>query len=240
MLPRKRLQVLTAGLAVATLLWLPAAAAATPQWRLNGLTAGPTKQDVVQFGTLTLTSKVFGEFKCKIVAGAPVWNESGKGVNAVEGWQPFLCKSAPINGKGGCIGQSLVTAEGGVELIVEGTTEKPLYTPKRGLRSLPWPGELFETTEKTTSLNIHKIKIYIDCPAEGFEVPYEGNLEPKVINGSKNGLSPSKLVFEGQGGKTTYLVTCALEGCVENEKTELFVSGELTMLGTTQQLITAR
>jgi hypothetical protein len=246
MQPRKCLQVLTASLVVAALLSLPAVASATPQWLSNGRLvgsgglAGIEKQGVVQFGTLALQSKVFGEFKCKIIAGAPVWNASEKGLNAVEGWEPYLCNSAPINGKGGCVGQSVVTTEEGVGLIVEGTSEKPVYKPLRGKRTLPWTGELFETTEKTTSLNVHKIKIYLDCPAEGLEVPYEGNLEPKVINGVKNGMSPSKLVFEGEGGKTSYLVTCVLHGCLEDPESRLFVSGELTMLGTSQQLITAR
>jgi hypothetical protein len=171
-----------------------------------------------------------------------VWNESEKGLTAVEGWEPYLCSSAPINGKGGCAGQSFVTAEGAVELIEETIGSERHWKAKRGLRTMPWPGELFETTEKTISLNMRKIKIYLDCPAEGLEVPYEGNLEPKVINGVKNGLNPSKLLFEGQGGKTNYLVTCDI-GCVENEEIELFVSGELTMLGTDVagvQLITAR
>jgi hypothetical protein len=238
----KRLQGLVAALVMAALLAAPAVASATPQWRMNGVLAGETRQNVVQFGALTLQSKLLGEFQCKIIAGAPVWNESAKGMNVLEGWKPYLCNSAPINGKGGCKGPSLVTDEAAVELIAE---EKPnsekVFTSKRVPATLPWRGELFETTEKTTSLNMHKIKIYVDCPTEGLEVPYEGNLEPKVVNGVKNGMSPSKLVFEGEGGKTSYLETCALGGCLESAGMgKLFVSGELTTLGTGQELIAAR
>jgi hypothetical protein len=256
---RKRLQGLVAALVVAVPLAAPTVASATPQWLLNGVLAGPTKQNVTQFGTLTLQSKFFGEFKCKIIAGAPVWNESGKGFNAVEAWQqagmpsggmpsqPLLAVSTPISPAGpvcsytgegpGCKQQAFVTDEAEPELI---ENSEIVFHPGRAKRTVPWPGELFETTEKTTSLNMHKIKIYLDCPTEGLEVVYEGNLEPRVVNGVRNGMSPSKLVFEGQGGKTSYLVTCDLEGCVENERTELFVSGELTMLGTSQELISAK
>jgi hypothetical protein len=253
MQPRKPLQVLIAGLAVPALLSLPAAASAAPQWRLNGVLAGPTKQGVSQFGTLTLTNAILGEFKCKIIAGASVRNESGKGLYAVEAWEagtPFgspailgvieTGSSSVCSYTGnlpGCKEGAEVTAES-VELIEE--TEKH-YTPKRRLRTFPWPGELFETTEKTTSLNLHKIKIFLDCPREGLEIPYEGNLEPKVMNGAKNGMSPSKLVFEGNfGNPPIWLGTCSFGVPCESEEHNLYVSGELTLLGTTEQLVTAR
>jgi hypothetical protein len=232
-MPKKLLIILASVLALATFAMAPAVGQAY-QWKQNGIVVGLNHEDTTVFGNLTLTNKVFGEFKCKIVMGDPLWNESGIGKDAVEGWNPNICEYA---GEGvGCKKQAFITAEHPVELIEEKTTEKTIYKPKRGLRTEPWPGEAFETTEKTKSINIHKIKIYLDCPGEGLEAPFEGNLEPKFINGTKNGLSPSHLVFEGKGGKTTWLVTCALEGCVENERTELYVSGELTILGIGQQL----
>jgi hypothetical protein len=235
------LRGLAAALTVAMLLAAPSVASAAPQWRLNGLLAGLGHQGVIQFGTLTLKSQVIGEVKCKIVAGAPVWNESAKGVNAVEGWGSVPCKSPE------CMGQPVVTAEDPVELIEETLGSEKHWKAKRGSRTLPWPGELFETTEKTISLNVHKFRISTlggqsgglgqpeGCPDEGIEVVYEGNLEPKLMNGSKNGLSPSKLVFEG-----ALLCTPIGPPPCGSEGGDLFVSGELTMLGTNEQLITAR
>jgi hypothetical protein len=234
-MPKKLLISLASVLALATFAMAPAVAPAL-QFKINGKVTGSTHTNVTVYGALTLKSEPFGEFKCKIVAGAPVWNEAEKGLNAVEGWEPFICKYVG-SGKG-CEKQSFITAEGAVELIEEKTTEKTTFKAKRGLKTLPWPGEPFETTEKTNSINMHKIKMYIDCPTEGLEVPYEGNLEPKWVNGVKNGLSPSRLVFEGEGGKTSWLATCSLHGCFpENKESELFVSGELFELGTSQQLI---
>ena len=63
-------------------------------------------------------------------------------------------------------------------------------------------------------------------------------LEPRIVNGSKNGLKPSHLEFEGSGGKTGHLITPDICGgtC---EQADLFLSGSLTTLGTSQQLITA-
>jgi hypothetical protein len=236
-MPKKLLISLASVLALATFAMAPAAVAESMEYKQNGQVIGTQHENVTLFGPLTLKSSYFGEFSCKVVAGAPVWNEAGMALNAVEGWEPFVCK---YTGTGpGCKQQSFVTAEEPVELVEETIGSEKQYKAKRGLRTMPWPGELFETTEKTKSLNMHEIAIYLDCPTEGLEVRYEGNLEPKYVNGVKNGLSPSKLVFEGKGGKTSYLVTCSLIGCVEEEKTELFVSGELSVLGIGQQLITA-
>jgi hypothetical protein len=234
-MPKKLLISLASVLALATFAMAPAVAQAF-QFKINGSLATNEHENVTLFGPLVLKNAVFGEFSCRVVAGAPVWNEAEKGLNAVEGWEPFVCK---YSGNGpGCKQQSFVTAESPVELVEETIGSEKQFKAKRGARTMPWPGESFETTEKTKSMNVHKIKIYLDCPTEGLEVPFEGNLEPKYVNGVRNGLSPSKLVFEGKGGKTSYLVTCSLEGCVENEKTELFVSGELSLLGIGQQLIT--
>jgi hypothetical protein len=257
----KRLQVLSASLAVAALLSLPAAASATPQWRSNGVVVGGgpgvgiTEQGVVQFGALTLKNAILGEFKCEFFAGGSVRNEDGKGFNAVEGLeqgdgsnahkrgepieatQSLLCSYT--GNEPACKQDSFVTSEEEQEVF---ENSEKVWTPKRSPRNLPWPGELFETTEKTISLNMHKIKIYLVCSSltEGLEIPFEGNLEPKVINGFKNGLSPSKLVFEGKGGKTSWLGTCNFGVPCETEEHNLYVSGELTLLGTSQQLITAR
>jgi hypothetical protein len=238
-MPKKLLISLASVLALATFAMAPAAVQAF-SYKSNGVKIGATHENVTLFGPLTLKNAILGEFKCKIVAGAPVWNAEEKALDAVEGWEPYVCTYS--GNQPPCKEQAFVTAEGAVELIEEGTTEKT-YTAKRGLKTMPWPGEIFETTEKTKSLNLHKIRMYIDCPPtslhpEGVEIPFEGNLEPKYINGAKNGLDPSKLVFEGKGGKTSWLGTCNFGAPCETEEHNLYVNGELTLLGTSQQLIT--
>jgi len=208
-------------------------AATPPEFQINGVLAGAAKQNLVVIGALTLHTKLLGEFKCKILAGGQIWNEGGQGVAAFDAWEPFLC-SAPE-----CKGQSLVSVEQAVELIEGGTTEKPTYTPKRGSTSLPWPTEAIIPEAGTTRLNIRKMRLVLVCPEEGVEIPFTGNLEPRVVNGAGNGLFPTHLLFEGEGGKTSFLSSPFLL-CDELPKDcELFASGELTMLGTSQQLITA-
>jgi hypothetical protein len=89
-----------------------------------------------------------------------------------------------------------------------------------------------------TALGIHDIKLTVVCPKEGFELQFEGALEPRVVTGSKNGLHPSALSFEGEGGKTGHLL--ALDICGgECAEADLSFSGELTMVGTMEQLVTA-
>jgi hypothetical protein len=59
-----------------------------------------------------------------------------------------------------------------------------------------------------------------------------------MINGTKNGLKPSHLVFESSE-KTGFLITPVICGG-ECAMADLTVGGELTMLGTaSQQLVTA-
>jgi hypothetical protein len=102
---------------------------------------------------------------------------------------------------------------------------------------LPWKGEVIEgpNAEKTTSLKDKLGPVHMDLvlPCEKFEVPMEGTLEPIIVNGTKNGLKPSHLQFEGKGGSTGHLMWALPER-------EVFVSGEMKLLGTSsQQLITA-
>jgi hypothetical protein len=232
MQPRRRLRILTGGLAVAALLWLPAAASATPQWLSNGRLVGTEKQGVVQFGTLTLGNSFVGEWKCGVLEGVPVWNEGGNGFASVDGWRTYNCSAAS------CPGAAVVTAENPVELINEGSEK---YKPLRRPSTLPWPAETVAPEVGVARLKVSKIKLFLDCPAEAVEIGFSGSLEPQIVNGTKNGLSPSHLDFEGKGGKTGSLICTPLgpPPC-GSEGGELFVSGDLTMLGTGQQLITAR
>jgi hypothetical protein len=205
-----------------------AAASATPQFSINGALAGAAKQNVVQYGTLALDSTFLGEWKCRVIAGGPVWNEAGNGFASVEAWRPYDC-SAPS-----CPGPAYVRTEEGPEPIEE-STEK--YRPLRRPSTLPWPAETVAPEAGVSRLKIRKIKFFLQCPAEAVEVGFSGGpLEPLIVNGTKNGLSPSRVVFEGKGGKTGSLPGIG----VGSDEVELFLSGELATLGMGQELVTAR
>jgi hypothetical protein len=215
----------------------PALAQATPQFHINGVRVGASKQNVVQLGTITMKSPFWGELKCNVLVGAAVGNESEKGVASVDGWEAWGCHATELRGK------TFITAETPVNLIepVKGPPEA-----KRGERTLPWPAQTVTTPEATTALKIgdteklplEPVKFVVNAPEELFEVPYEGTLEPRIVNGTKNGLKPSHLEFEGEGGKTGFLKSPAIFGGKEPQA-DLFIKGELTLLGTGQQLVTA-
>jgi hypothetical protein len=235
----KRLLITLASVAaLAVFSMTPVAAQATPRFYINGVLAGAGKQNAVQFGTITMKSPWFGEIKCNVLVGAPVGNESERGVAPVDGWETWNCRTA-------CRGPAFVMAERPPLLVFrEFTTKEEI---QRGLKTLPWPAEL-SATEGRTSLrmgNTEKlfleprlVKVWMTCPEELLEVVYEGELEPRIVNGTKNGLKPSHLEFEGEGGKTGFLKTPDLCGG-QCSTANLYVKGELTLLGTGQQLITA-
>ena len=175
-------------------------AATPPQFQINGVLAETSKQNVTEYGTLTLHSALLGEFTCKILAGGPIWNEGGQGFAAFDAWEPFLCSATK------CKGQPFVTVEKPLELIEkENAKSEKEYPAQRGLTSLPWSAETITPETETTRLNIRKMRLALACPEEGLEIPFTGNLEPHIVNGLINGLSPSHLVFEGEGGKTSFL-----------------------------------
>jgi hypothetical protein len=223
---------------------IPAVALAELQFMVNGKPAGTTHTNVTQWGTLKMKSPFWGEMTCKVIVGAPVWNESGKPLAAYEGWEPFVCQAPELERKPGKV---FVTAETAVQLIErENTHKEKIYEAKRGGATLPWPAFPLTTSEGTKALHIgnteklpvEPLKFIVDAPAELFEVPYEGTLQPRWINGTKNGLKASRLEFEGEGGKTGHLISPAIFGGKEPEAL-LYIQGELTMLGSGQQLITA-
>jgi hypothetical protein len=229
----KLLKGLAPLLAVAALAVAPGAAQAELNFFINGVKSGPTHSNATQFGTLTLTNPIFGEFQCKVIVGAPVWNELGKGFSAYEGWEPFVCS------KGGCTqGTSFITAENPVKLVTRENSAKEIINEAvRGTSSLPWPAELTTPETERRALRIPHVEMLINCPSEIFESRWEGELIPKVVNGAKNGLHPTKLEFEGAGGKTGHLKTKLVCGG-ECSESELQVKGELFVTGNSQQLIT--
>jgi hypothetical protein len=214
----------------------------TPRFYINGLLAGASKQNVVQFGTITMKSPFWGTIECHVLVGAPVWNETERGAASIEGWETYGCKMPE------CLkGTAFISAENAVKLIVRENTHKELVPEAyRGESSLPWPGRLVSMPESavgfhmgnTEKLPVQPVKFLVNCPGEGFEVPYEGTLQPHMINGARNGLKPSHLVFESSE-KTGFLKTPDICGG-ECSMADLTVEGEVTMLGTSsQQLLTA-
>jgi hypothetical protein len=104
--------------------------------------------------------------------------------------------------------------------VVEGSEAHP------GISSLPWTGELIER-EKARHLLFHHLKFSLVLPppsvgkgpgCAGSEISFEEaegqtekeagyELAPFWINGTKNGLKPSAMEFEGEGGRTGRLVS---------------------------------
>jgi hypothetical protein len=229
-------------LAVGAIVVIPAVAqAAEPEFKINGALAGEGKTDLTYFspGTLTFNSPFLGEIKCKVIAGAPIWNQGGRGLGLFEGWEPYLCTmpgTEQCQATGG-----FLTAEAAVELKEKENAKKEKeYSAKRGPTSLPWQVVAKRNAETgKVAEQIQNIKLLVNCPAETLEIPYEGTLEPFLVNGSKNGLHPSHLEFEGKGGKTGHLVTRDLGNGGELEEADLFVSGEMILVGEKEQLISA-
>lgn len=215
------------------------------RFSLNGKLAGNVHENVTQWGTLTMKSPFWGEITCKVILGAPVWNEATegrpeRGIAAYEGWEPFVCHATRLKGK------TFITAETAVQLIErENTHHEKVYEAKRGAPTMPWPTEPRTTPEATTvfhmgnteKLPVEPMKIIVNAPEELFEVPYAGTLAPRWINGTKNGLKPTRIEFEGESGKTGFLITPDI--CGGNcSMANLYLKGELSLLGAKQQLVT--
>jgi hypothetical protein len=80
------------------------------------------------------------------------------------------------------------------------------------------------------------VKFNVIAPHIPFEVVFYGSLEPQLLNGVKNGLSPSRLRFVAAG--SLQVVGGNAETTTEGEAT---ASGELKIVGaSSQELITAR
>jgi hypothetical protein len=233
-LARKRFQVLMVVLAAAGALALPAGAHATPRWFVNGMLSGPARHNVTAYGTLTMDNKLYGVWKCDTLAGLTAGNETEKGVATVEAWKPFNCSTPECR-------HPRVVTERPPELIERENSKKEVEypPPPPPVQSLPWPAELITSQTGKPALKMRKMRITLVCEEEGFELPFTGYLEPPIVNGAKNGMNPSHIVFEGKGGLTSYLVSPYIEGGLETENSELFFSGELTTLGTGEELITA-
>jgi hypothetical protein len=229
---KKLLAALAPMLAVVALGVTPTLAQAAPVWKVNLETEKQgTSASVVTYGTLTMENSFVGTYVCPILAGGRISNEAGVGQFSMEGWEPYLCKTS-----GGivkeCEGGAIMTAENPVEIVVKSEKE----VARRGTSSLPWPGELTERVNtgeiKEGYLKARSIRLTLVCPVMALEIPFDGTLEPRLENGAKNGLHPSRLVFKGKETGPTETGALISQSLEETEKQNVgYVSGEVTVMG---------
>jgi hypothetical protein len=249
-------------LALASLLALPvlAQAAPLPKFFVNGVKAGATHVPVLAFGEIKLEQKVLGNLQCQDLAAGSIWNEvSGgteKGLESTEGFTTYNCvseaKCKAENSRSEKIEGLFASAEGPPKVVaVEPEKIKPGEEPARPKRldntTIPWSGEAIEPEPGLVKVKTHGVKIDIvippstgggaECPTEGLELPFEGELEPIAENGKKNGLNPSIIKLEGKGGRTGLLTTPDLPPSEEDNLGYTISEPSLTTLGTKEQLV---
>jgi alpha-tubulin suppressor-like RCC1 family protein len=212
-------------------------------WQVNALNIGTVPSPISDWGTLTFENSfdhsLVGKVTCHVVAGGNLWNEGEAGFGKTEGFGTFDCTKEPT----ACPG-TFLTAEEELKLaeVVQGTEK--VKVAEHGNPTVPWESEMSEAenTEKTKKFlkdKISKVGLTMDLPCEPLpgEYRFTGTLEPIVENGIGNGLSPTHLKFEGKGGQTGHLLSLNFPTLNEAER-EVYVSGELTIVGSSQQLIT--
>jgi alpha-tubulin suppressor-like RCC1 family protein len=217
-------------------------------WVINGVpAAGPLNPTAVaNWGTLTFENtfakSLIGKVTCHVLLGGSLWNEGEAGFGRVEAFRTFGCVKEPTE----CPGTFLTGEEGikSIETLVG--TEKIVTGGHLGESFLPWTaGEMFEAenTEKQRFFKDKMPKVLMTlvdpCQTAGKEVRFRGSLEPIVVNGIGNGLTGSHLKFQGRGGQTGVLEDLNAPSFQASER-EVPVTGELTLVGSQQQLIVAK
>jgi alpha-tubulin suppressor-like RCC1 family protein len=204
-----------------------------PRFYLNEALAVAKLESTLGAGEVTLENKVLGTIKCRVLDNGTVDNQTERGQAAIDAFLASPCTSAQHPSCPGIF----ATAEKPLESASEKTE------PVRGALTTPWSGEAYNIAESETSefrrLEAAHVGITVvvpPCEARlGMEVFFEGTLVPRIVNGTKNGLSPSHLVFDpGTAG--------LLYGTVlpETENT-LTVSGNVKLAGETAfELIQAK
>jgi len=69
------------------------------------------------------------------------------------------------------------------------------------LAEQPWETEVEE--EEAIKLMISGVQLTLVYPFDNVEVAFEGTLDPRLINGTANDLSPSRLEFKKESGRLT-------------------------------------
>jgi hypothetical protein len=231
---KKLLMGLAPIVAVAALSVMPAVAQGAPRWFINGKLAEAKQEALVAQGAITLQNQLLGKINCLAIAPGTVWNASEKGLAATEALATYGCNAEPAPCPGVFVSDEKPVAV--IERKVEGG-EEPQAIREPG--PLPWSEEAIEEegSEKRRKLKIKQLLMTIVMPCLNLEVPFSGRLEPLLVNGVKNGLFPSHLQFQGQGGQTGLLTTTKL-GSGE-EASRAYVIGELATVGGNVELVTA-
>jgi len=181
------LSVLVAGIAIASLAVMPAAAQAEPHLYKNGaLTPEGVKVPVLGFGTLQLENINLGLIECHNIVSGNEENPTGGGgaKGELEGNSAYNCNSAACESAGKT-----------VEAFPIG-----LNNPKEG----NWEIHMVEEPAGTFKLklgnkeakNSRQLKLEFKC-AGIFETEFHGELKPNAKNGTSIGASPSKVEFKG-------------------------------------------
>jgi hypothetical protein len=204
---------------------------------VNGRPAAAKENpSLVLFGTMTLENAAFGKASCRALGGGSIWNEGPEGRAVIEAFTSSDC-SAPS-----CPGL-FVSAEKPPELVesvVE--TEKRKETERvarRGASALPWPAALLEPTlaREPGELRfiINALELTVVAPCAGAEFSFEGSLEPTLLNGVGNGLTPSRLLYTTESGR---LISRALPP--ENDGNVLLLNGQIQIWGAQEQLLSGK
>jgi hypothetical protein len=217
----RKLPGLAPVLAIAALLAMPVVTqAAVPRWFINGGLATTRHEPVFFLGETKIHNAILENFACENFVASTLWNEveegTERGFEETVGYGTWECKSpnaVKVTNERGVEQEGIfATAEG----PPEAKTEK---AHKTGSTSLPWTGELTEKEPKAgvheKYIVTHNLKIWIviplctemggtgkggGCLLAGSEIPFEDREGPeekaelKFVNGTKNGLSPSKVL----------------------------------------------
>jgi hypothetical protein len=219
-MPKKLLVGLV--VAVAALAAMPVVAQAiVPRVFINGHLATTKHESAFAFGPITLHNAILENLNCENFSAGQTWNEEVSGTErgflTTTGYGTWECKATtPVKVKN-ARGEEQEGIFATAEEPPEAKTEK---AHKKGASSLPWTGELTEKEAGKLFVLTHGVKVWIviplcteeggtgkggGCLLAGNEIPFEDDsavagaeLEPKSVNGVKNGLSPSKADFEGE------------------------------------------
>jgi hypothetical protein len=146
-------------------------AAGTWEWERLPFTSAKTQ--IITFGKLTLTASNKLVIVCKVLDAGNSWNvtEATPGKDNIEVFVTYECKSEPTES----------CAPGGVTVTANTTT--------------PW-----ETVLAAGPVDkIKGIKFTVDC--NGAEVPFEGELSPKIVNSTAT--EPTFAEFTAASGTLT-------------------------------------
>jgi hypothetical protein len=145
----------------------------TGAWEWERLPFTSAKTQIITFGKLTLTTSNGLVFVCKVLDAGNIWNvtEATPGKDNIEVFVTYECKSEPES----------ACAPGGLT-ITSNTTP-------------PW-----ETVLAAGPVDkIKGIKFTLDC--NGTEVPFEGELTPKIVNSTAT--EPTFAEFTAASGTLT-------------------------------------